>query len=238
VLFLYLQYGIYDSPHPSTFFRSAPAITEDTKNRPLLSPRDNSPYRMKDSLTVILTSEIGHGATGVVLRGMLNADGSDGSTPLDVVVKLAFDSEQRAALRDEYAVYRFLRSKGVVKGIATALGFFDDCQRGPSALVMRYAGVSLGIEPGRVLTLFERWVFDTKCSHQRRKLIFIGKHSEAALTTLHAIHDAGILHGDIRPANILVSSYVITIIDFGHSFRSNDKMAKKKEHKLLCYLLR
>jgi len=125
----------------------------------LLSLQDISPYRVKDSLTAILTSEAGRGATGVVLRGMLDADGSDGSTPLDVVVKLAFDSEQRAALRDEYATYRFLRSQGVMKGIATALGFFNDYEHGPSALVMRDAGVSLGMEPGWALTLFERWVF-------------------------------------------------------------------------------
>jgi len=167
VLFLYLQYGIYDSPRPSTFLRSAPAITED---RPLLSPKDITSYRAKDSLTVILLSEIGHGATGVVHRGVLNADDSDGSTMLDVVVKLAFDREQRAALRDEYKTYQFLRSEGVVKGIATVLGFFDDSERGPSALVMRYAGVSLGTEPGQVSSVFERLVFDTKCSSQRAHL--------------------------------------------------------------------
>ena len=157
VLFIYLQYGIYDSPCPSTFIRSAPAITEDKENHPLLSPRDIVSYRAKDSLTVILTSEVGHGATGTVHRGMLDVDGLDGSMSLDVVIKLAFDSEQQAALRDEYETYRLLRSKGVMKGVTAVLGFFDDCERGPSALVMRYAGISLlEMEPGRVFTLFER----------------------------------------------------------------------------------
>jgi serine/threonine protein kinase len=71
-----------------------------------------------------------------------------------------------------------------------------------------------------------------------RKLIFIIKHSGAALTALQSIHQAGILHGDIRPANILVSDCGgITIIDFGHSSRSNNKMAKMEEFKQLQYLL-
>jgi hypothetical protein len=101
---------------------------------------------------------------------MLDADGSDGSMLLDVVVKLAFDSEQHAALRDEYETYRILRSYGDVKGIATVLGFFDDCERGPSALVMLYAGISLGTEPRQALSLFQRWVFDAKCSCQKAHL--------------------------------------------------------------------
>jgi hypothetical protein len=77
-------------------------------------------YEPEECLTVILTSEIGHGATGVVLRGRLEPDGA---IPLDVVVKLAFKYEQRDALRSEYEIYRCLRSKGVLQGIATALGF-------------------------------------------------------------------------------------------------------------------
>ncbi len=40
---------------------------------------------------------------------------------LDVVVKLAFDIEQRDALRGEHEVYHHLWSKGVHRGIATPL---------------------------------------------------------------------------------------------------------------------
>jgi hypothetical protein len=55
---------------------------------------------------------------------------------VDVVVKLAFDSEQRDALRDE--VYCRLRSK-VLQYVATVLRFFDDSECGPCAIVMLYA---------------------------------------------------------------------------------------------------
>jgi len=158
VLLLYLRYGVYDSRYPATFYRSAPAITEDRETPPLLPLRPISSCQTKDCLTIILTAEIGHGATGVVHRGTLHVESFDESVPLDAVVKLAFDSEQRDALKNEHEIYRLLRLNGVVQGIATVLGFFDDVEGGPSALVMLYAGVSLETEPEQVLSLSERCV--------------------------------------------------------------------------------
>ena len=70
--------------------------------------------------------------------------------PLDVVVKLAFDSEQRDALRSEYKVYCHLKSKGVHQGIATALGIFDDSEGCACALVLLYAGVPLSESQGNL----------------------------------------------------------------------------------------
>ena len=106
---------------------------------------------------IILTSEIGAGATGVAHGGMLIAESSDERISLDVVVKLAFDGEQRDALKHEYEVYQLLRLKDVVKGISTVLGFFDDFEgHGPSALVMLNAGVPLGTTPEQDLLTSER----------------------------------------------------------------------------------
>ena len=92
----------------------------------------------------------------MVHRGMLDVESSRGFMTLDVVVKLAFDGEQRAALKNEYEIYRLLRSKRIVNGIATVLGLFDDFEGGPSALVMLDAGGPLG--PERLLSAAERWV--------------------------------------------------------------------------------
>ena len=80
----------------------------------------------------------------MVHRGKLTT--YDAATSLDVAVKLALDIEQRDALRNEYKVYRYLRSKGVLRGITTALGFFDDSDDSASALVTLYAGVPLSTE--------------------------------------------------------------------------------------------
>jgi hypothetical protein len=91
-------------------------------------------------------------ATGTVHRGTLKPGISDGAMPLDVVVKLAFDVEQRDALKSEYNVYCYLRSKGILRGIATPLGFFDDSEGGACALVMLYAGVPLIAVPRRNLS--------------------------------------------------------------------------------------
>ena len=159
VVFLYFRYSIYNSRHPSTFFRSAPAITKGQKLPAVLSPQAISSCRDEDFLVIILTSEIGAGATGVAHGGMLIAESSDERISLDVVVKLAFDGEQRDALKHEYEVYQLLRSKDVVKGIPIVLGFFDDFEgHGPSALVMLNAGVPLGTTPEQDLLTSERRV--------------------------------------------------------------------------------
>jgi hypothetical protein len=156
VLFLYLRYSIYNSRYPSTFLRSAPAITKGQKLLAVLSPQAISSCRDEDFLVIILTSEIGAGATGVAYGGMLIVESSDGCISLDVVVKLAFDSVQRDALKHEYEVYQLLRSKDV-RGITAVLGFFDDFEgHGPSALVMLNAGVPLGTTPEQDFLRSER----------------------------------------------------------------------------------
>jgi len=46
------------------------------------------------------------------------------------------------------------------------------------------------------------------------------KSSEALVATLTQIHAAGLRHGDIRPANIIVGSHGATLIDFDMAYRS------------------
>ena len=127
VVFIYLQCHIFDSPVPASFLCSIPSITAKylTANPPFC-PRAIDTYGPEERLTVVLTSEIGQGATGTVLRGTLEPEILDFTMPLDMVVKLAFDFEQRDAHRGEYEVYRRLRLNGVHQGIATVLGFFYD----------------------------------------------------------------------------------------------------------------
>lgn len=90
----------------------------------------------------MLKSEIGHGATGEVLRGTLVVEAS-AYVHLDVAVKLAFASEQRDAIRNEYKMYHLLKERGATIGITTPLGLFDDVEGEACALVMPYLGIPL-----------------------------------------------------------------------------------------------
>jgi serine/threonine protein kinase len=52
-----------------------------------------------------------------------------------------------------------------------------------------------------------------------------------------SIHSAGILHGDIRKENLLVSKSGLTIIDFGSSRKWISESETDKESRELCYIL-
>jgi hypothetical protein len=149
VLLVYLQYGIYDSPAPSTFVRSGPTGQAPI---PLPSREIVRNYKLEECLTIVLKSEIGHGATGEVLRGTLDVE-TLACVQLDVAVKLAFSSEQRDAIRHEYKIYHLLRKSGVTTGITTPLGLFDDVEGEACALVMPYVGIPLSEMPGFVLPI-------------------------------------------------------------------------------------
>ena len=162
IVLLSLQYDIYmyNSPILATFFHSAPLIPVGIELSTSLLPQDISNYEFDQCLPIVLTSEIGCGATGIVYHSTLQLEGY---VPLDVIVKLAFNSDQ-SALRNEYTIYHNLKQKGVLRGITTVLGFFNDWERGPCALVMLYAGVSLTTEPEHVLPASNWWVSDHNLS--------------------------------------------------------------------------
>ena len=145
---LYLQYSVYDSPSPSTFIRASP--DGNPVSRPSRQIVQN--YRLEECLSIVLKSEIGHGATGKVLRGTLSVEASSACVLLDIVVKLALGNERGAALRNEYKIYQLMRTSGVTAGITTPLGLFDDVEGDASALVMPYVGTPLTDRPEFVLT--------------------------------------------------------------------------------------
>ena len=95
----------------------------------------------------------------MVHRGTLMSEIWHNAVPLEVIVKLAFDIEQRKALRSEYEVYRHLRLKAVNQGVTTVLGFFDDAEGGPCALVMLYAGIPLSTDLPGSLSISDWYVF-------------------------------------------------------------------------------
>lgn len=60
---------------------------------------------------------------------------------------------------------------------------------------------------------------------------------EGVLATVREIHQANILHGDLRLDNILVADSGLTIIDFARSRVCYDQDAKNREYSQLQSLL-
>jgi hypothetical protein len=136
-----IQYGVYNSPEPSSFLRSGSSLSPVVGPLPPRKAKDK--YRSDEYFTLVLTSEIGDGATGIVHGATLELETSDVQRLThEVVVKLAFSDEQQERLRKEYAIYQHLATANVM-GIPTVLGLFEDLEGGSMALVMNNAGVSL-----------------------------------------------------------------------------------------------
>ena len=128
-LLMHFQYGIYYSPVPVAFFR-------------VLAPRHRRGFVETDELVLVITSEIGSGATGIVHGGTLEVELAGQCVSLDVVAKLAFSDYQKEQLAHENEIYLYLRSRHV-RGIPMSLGLFGCTDGGPSALILTYNGVSI-----------------------------------------------------------------------------------------------
>ena len=151
LILLYLRYFVYDSPVPASFVRSLP-LTLPIPSSPFSLP--DRKYKCDEIMVIVATSEIGKGSAGTALRGTLEPHDMDAVTPLDAVLKFAFEDWQRDSLKSEYEVYLLLKSKGVHQGITTVLGHFEDVEGSACALVMLYAGVPIS-DVGRKLTISE-----------------------------------------------------------------------------------
>jgi hypothetical protein len=139
-LFVYLRFGIYDSPVPATFVRVTPPPF--VKPTPLMSPNG--------CMTLVVSSELAQGATGVVHGGTLEMKTLEQRISLDIVAKLAFGEDQRENLKHEFSTYCHLTSKGV-KNIPTLLGLFEDVEDGALALLLTPAGVPI-VNKGQLST--------------------------------------------------------------------------------------
>jgi hypothetical protein len=105
-----------------------------------------------------MTSEIGYGATGTVLRGTLFVEGCGDIAPLDIVMKISSGKDQKAALAHEHRIYRSLDKCGITKGIGKVLGLFRDaCYPGDDALLMLYEGVPFDTANTGSLSYSERY---------------------------------------------------------------------------------
>ncbi|KAF9053744.1 hypothetical protein BDZ89DRAFT_1056311 [Hymenopellis radicata] len=165
----------------------------------LLSPETSKSdaYVQKEYLSVILDVRIAKGATGTVFGGRLgpNACLPRGRTDFSFVVKVATTSAKLFRLRREYGIYTHLHS-AKVKGIPPVFGYFEDVDQEAGALVLANVGLPL----------------------RTHKIELPSDKSDQLREVVDGIHDAGVLHGDIRSWNMLLDSDErVWIIDFDHA---------------------
>ncbi|KAF7329374.1 Protein kinase domain-containing protein [Mycena kentingensis (nom. inval.)] len=222
-MLLYIQHGIYDSPVPTSFIRSAPCLhTAPTAPTPKRTPIKRR-YRPDEYFTITLTSTIASGAVGTAHTALLRATWKgDNLAAQEVVVKIAFFAEQQEKMRHEFEVYRRLAEHGV-KGVPEVYGIFDDLEGGAIAMVMSNCGECLWtLRPDP--SDFDLPVTSRQCTR--------------FLKILDGIHAAGVRHRDLRPENLMLTkSGEAFIIDFDLAEFEPSKGAKKRERRALELLL-
>ncbi|MBN2799268.1 MAG: serine/threonine-protein kinase PknK [Deltaproteobacteria bacterium] len=113
----------------------------------------------------------------------------------DVALKIAQNDEARDRLRDEAELLRSLQFKGVSEVLEGA----------PD-----HSWMALRLVDGQP---FDRWALS-------RATPEILAAARSLLDTLHQLHLAGWIHGDVKPANVIVSAKgAVTLIDFSISGR-------------------
>jgi serine/threonine protein kinase len=239
LMLIRLHYGVYNSPVPASFLRCGPSLSPVISSSPPRKAKDT--YVSHEYFTLVLTSQIANGATGIVHGAILELETSD-AQPLtqEVVVKLAFLEEQQERMRNEYAIYQHL-GRANVAGIPKVLGLFEDLEGGSIALVMNNAGVALCEQrtdrSGQVTVSASE-----RCVTLMHILLPVGKADNECSANfsriLQDIHRAGVRHRDIRPENLLVNDAGdAVIIDFDKATLRPTKEAQNREAAILTQLL-
>ncbi|KAG6879805.1 hypothetical protein C0992_011356 [Termitomyces sp. T32_za158] len=206
---LEMHYDVYNSPVPASFVRAG------TKRK--------RSYGADEYFKLILTSEIGSGATGVVHDAHLEVQVGGHTLRIGVVVKLAFTPEEVESMRHEFSVYEHLALRGVQEGIPLVFGLFEDVETNAMALVMNHVGRSL---------------WDLRTDLDAIQVKVSSSVRDAYLMILSNIHKAGVRHCDLRPENLMLADdETVTIIDFDQATINTSTAAKKREANLLRDLL-
>ncbi|KII83381.1 hypothetical protein PLICRDRAFT_180463 [Plicaturopsis crispa FD-325 SS-3] len=216
VLLMHFKYDLYDTVNPGIFFRGIRLNSAvDTSSPPPTTPVTR--FSKDDRILLVLTSELGEGAVGVVHGGVVRVESSHRkTTELKIAAKLAFTPRQQKALIHEMEVYKRLSSKGV-EGVPKILGEWHDADEGgPSCVIMSHAGLSLRDRGGKITP----------------------EQRDGFMAILKSIHAAGVSHEDLRSANLMIDDAGNpVIIDFERSWIDGDEVQYKKEPVLLRRIL-
>lgn len=200
-----IQHHHFNSPAPASFFRA---------NLP--EPAGKSVYEPHEYFYLTITSKLAAGATGDTHAATIELLSTNGeSYTLDkVVVKLAFERDQRKRMRHEFEVYEHLKSSGVA-GIPHIFGLLEDVESDTLALVMNNVGTCL---------------WDRRPDKEKAAFPVTKSERDAFAEVLKGIHDAGVRHRDIRAENLVVSDEgAVSVINFDRADMQASERSRQRE---------
>ncbi|KDR71713.1 hypothetical protein GALMADRAFT_253434 [Galerina marginata CBS 339.88] len=201
-----LDYGAFCSTSPSSFFRVGPSCCPGLANpAPSHGRKDKtkSSYNQAEYFLLTLKAPRGEGAVGIVHPATLEMTLENGDVLTEnLILKLAFSSKQAEGLQREFEMYRYLSEHGVVEGILTVHGLFQDPESSAMGMLMSDGGQSLRRR-------------EKERSGDTEQVTTSDEEREAFLRILNSLHDAYVWHHDIRAENLLINSdNKVFIIDF------------------------
>ncbi len=184
-----------------TVFASSLAIHYDENDTARCKEKKNNKeyFRLMDSYSV--ETVLGEGAYGKVYKALSYKEGKD--VALKVISRNDTDGSD---FQREIDALEFLKEHGGHPHICNMIDYHDDGK-------LYYVSMEL-IEGGELFEhLIEKGPYsEAKAAH------FVRQFSEA----LNFIHKLGLIHGDLKPENLMLSSWVdetaqIKVVDFGCS---------------------
>ncbi|PPQ71945.1 hypothetical protein CVT26_007174, partial [Gymnopilus dilepis] len=200
-----LDYGAFCSPAPSAFVRRCPSCLPGhapltVSSEEMRHPKQTS-YQAGEYFSLTLGEPLGRGAVGVVHGAKLELELESGEMLVrdDLVIKLAFTTEQQKMMAKEYEVYGHLSRKKNVKGIVAVHGLFLDPETRTLGMLMDNGGRSL----------------HSRETEEGKGFFVTEQERSAFIQALQSLHRAGVRHNDLRADNLLINSRnEVFIIDF------------------------
>ncbi|KAF9050494.1 hypothetical protein BJ165DRAFT_1458353 [Panaeolus papilionaceus] len=210
VVLLTFNLGVFRSHKASAFLRTEPSCVSGTPKPSIDKPQGGKFYPVWDCINIEVNEIVGSGLNCRVYRGTARMrSNSDTIIEGPVVLKAPYAAYLDREMRIEYSAYSALHHVGVTEGISKVHGVFEDPESGIGMLLMEDLGK---------LTLDKRI-----CGKWESVPLISETEFKTLRSIVQSINGAGILHGDIKPDNIMFDGdgkpY---IIDFGVSqFKTN-----------------
>ncbi|KAF8907629.1 hypothetical protein CPB84DRAFT_1843849 [Gymnopilus junonius] len=221
-----LHYGVFCSPVPSSFVRVGPSCAPGAVRVQKEYPKQTK-YKTHEYFTLTLKESLGEGAVGVVHPAALEfTTESDDVLTRNLVIKLAFSSEQQKRMLNEYRIYGHLCLKKGIEGIITVHSMFRDPDSGTLGMLMDDAGQSLRHR-------------EQKRSGYLARISTTEKERNSYIRALKSLHEAGVRHNDIRAEILLVNSRnEVFIVDFDRATIEYNELTNRFELQAMIDILR